>query len=200
MGKRRALAWTSAVVLLLLLWATRLPALDALPLHLDEGIHLTRAVEVWHLHPFWDISDGKIVNHWLIAAFYPQNAPVFVGRVATALMALLGLAGGYALARSRFGAPAGMLAGALWIAAPYAFFFERLALPDAQIGALVALTLWASVRLARRGRTRDAVKPAWRSRWRCCSSSRRRPLCSPWSSSWRRWGARPGSSASGTWG
>jgi hypothetical protein len=65
--------------LLLVLWMTRLGALDLLPLHNDEGLHLTRAVEVWNGHPFWAISDGKIVNHWVIAAFYPQHAPAFAG-------------------------------------------------------------------------------------------------------------------------
>jgi len=34
--------WT--VGILLILWATRVSSLDALPLHNDEGLHLTRAV------------------------------------------------------------------------------------------------------------------------------------------------------------
>lgn len=142
---------TVGVALLLILWATRLTSLTALPLHNDEGLHLTRAVEVWNGHPFWDISDGKIVNHWLIAAFYPQNAPDFGGRFATLLVSMIGLAAGYALARRSW------LAGALWIGSPYLFFYERLAFSDAEAGALVVLTAWLSVRLAHRGRTRDAV-------------------------------------------
>ena len=79
MNKR---TWWIGILLLLALWATRLNALDLLPIHNDEGLHLTRAVEVWNGHPFWAISDGKIINHWLIAAFYPQNEPVFAGRIA----------------------------------------------------------------------------------------------------------------------
>src|SRR5579859_4216760 len=99
-----------ALVLLLLWFATRLPALDKMPLFVDEGVHLTRAVEVWHGHPFWDISDGKIINHWPIAAFYPQNNPVFMARISTILVSLVGLAAGYALARRWFGQTAGVLA------------------------------------------------------------------------------------------
>ncbi|MFN8380080.1 MAG: hypothetical protein U0452_15565 [Anaerolineae bacterium] len=96
--------YAALVVLLLLLWGNRLAALDSrLPLHNDEGLHLTRAVEVWNGNPFWQINDGKIVNHWLIALFYPQSAPEFVGQVATVLVALIGLAAGYALVRPRFG-------------------------------------------------------------------------------------------------
>ena len=146
------------VGLLLLLWFSRIVGLEALPLHNDEGLHLTRAVEVWNLHPFWEIRDGKIINHWAIAPFYPQNAPVFVGRIATVFISLIGFAAGYALIRRIFGAQAALLAGALWIASPYLFFFERLALSDAEAGALVVLALWASWLLAKRGTIRAALR------------------------------------------
>ncbi|NDJ61124.1 MAG: glycosyltransferase family 39 protein [Chloroflexi bacterium] len=150
-------AWLPAVILLCGLWATRLPALGGLPLHNDEGLHLTRAVEVWNLHPFWVISDGKIINHWPIAALYPQNAPVYAGRLPTLLIAVLGFAAGYALMRARFGAAAAVLGGVLWIASPYLLFFERLALSDAEAGALVVVALWASLRLAQSGARRAAL-------------------------------------------
>ncbi|MFO7321812.1 MAG: glycosyltransferase family 39 protein [Chloroflexota bacterium] len=144
------------VVLALLYWATRLPALDALPLHNDEGLHLTRAVEVWNLHPFWQISDGKIINHWLIAAFDPRNAPVFVGRIATLFAGMAGVCAGYALARraSRRGS---WLAAVLWIACPYLFFYERMALSDAEAGALVVIAVLAALRLARRPTPANAI-------------------------------------------
>jgi Dolichyl-phosphate-mannose-protein mannosyltransferase/Cellulase (glycosyl hydrolase family 5) len=146
-----------AVSLLLVLWATRLNALELLPLHNDEGLHLTRAVEVWNGHPFWVISDGKIINHWLIAAFYPQHEPVFAGRVATVFVAVLGLAAGYALIRRIFGESGAVLAGALWIASPYLFFYERLAFSDAEAGALVVAALWAGLQFTRSGRQRYAA-------------------------------------------
>lgn len=148
--------WT-ILVLLLLFWGTRLAALEALPLHNDEGLHLTRAVEVWNLHPFWEISDGKIINHWLIAAFYPQNAPVFVARYATVLVGLFGLAAAYALTRRAFGPLPALLAGLLWITSPYLFFYERLALSDAEAGALVVVSVAFALRLARTGARRDAI-------------------------------------------
>lgn len=144
-------------LLLLILWLSRISGLDALPLHNDEGLHLTRAVEVWNLHPFWEIRDGKIINHWAIALFYPQNAPVFAGRVATIFVSLTGFAAGYALVRRLFGATPALLAGVLWITSPYLFFFDRLALSDAEAGALVVLALWAGWRLAERGSIRRAA-------------------------------------------
>jgi hypothetical protein len=145
------------VILLLILWATRIAALEALPLHNDEALHLTRALEVWNGHPFWQIGDGKIVNHWPIAAFYPQQSPVFVGRVATVFVAMIGLAAGLKLVRRLVGYTAAILGASLWIASPYLFFYERLALSDAEAGALVVVTLLAAMRLAHSGCWRDAV-------------------------------------------
>lgn len=145
------------VILLLILWGTRVAALESLPLHNDEGLHLTRAVEVWNGHPFWNISDGKIVNHWLIAAFYPQNSPVFIGRIATIFVSMIGLAAGCALINRYFGTTAALLAGVMWIASPYLFFYERTALSDSEAGALVVMAAWSSLRLARSGAIRDAI-------------------------------------------
>lgn len=146
-----------SLLLLIILWGTRLYSLEALPLHNDEGLHLQRAVEVWHGHPFWAITDGKIINHWLIAAFYPQNAAAFVSRYATLLVSMLGLAAGYALMSRLFGTVSAVLGAVFWIATPYLFFFERTALSDAEAGALVVVTLWAAYRLAESGRARDAA-------------------------------------------
>ncbi|MBL8120078.1 MAG: glycosyltransferase family 39 protein, partial [Anaerolineae bacterium] len=139
-------SWWIGVGLLLGLWATRVGALELLPLHNDEGLHLTRAVEVWHLHPFWAINDGKIINHWLIAAFYPQHEAAFAGRIATVLVSLVGLAAGYALTRRVIGSAGAFLTGMLWIANPYLFFYERLAFSDAEAGALALAALWAAWR------------------------------------------------------
>jgi hypothetical protein len=149
--------WLPALGLLLFLWLTRLPSLDLFPFHVDEGIHTRWAIEVWGGHPFWNISDAKIIAHWPIAAFYPQHAAPFVARMPTVMIAMLGLAAGYALARRLFGARAAFLAGAMWIASPYLFFYERQALMDGEIGDLGVLALWGSVILTQRGTIRNAI-------------------------------------------
>jgi len=160
-GNRRAAAvfnpWLAAVALFLIFFASRVHALTLLPLHFDEAVHLKRALEVWNGHPFWDITDGRIINQWAIAALYPQNAPVFVARAATILVAMPGFAAGYALARRWFGQSGGLLAAIFWLACPYLFFYERTALADAEAGSLAVVTIWAALRLSRTGRRRDAV-------------------------------------------
>jgi 4-amino-4-deoxy-L-arabinose transferase-like glycosyltransferase len=149
--------WLIVIGLLLVLWGSRIAALDSLPLHNDEGLHLQRAVKVWDGHPFWEINDGKVVNHWPIALLYPQGDPVYAGRMATILVAMLGLAAGYALVARLAGERAALLAGALWIASPYLFFFERLALSDAEAGALIVVAVWAAVLWSDGGRARNAA-------------------------------------------
>lgn len=136
---------------------TRLTALDSLPLHNDEGLHLTRAVEVWNLHPFWEIRDGKIINHWAIAVFYPQNAPVFIGRFPTVLIGMIGVAAGIAVLYRLFGQTAAAFGALLWIASPYLFFYERMAFSDAEAGAWAILALWLALRLAHRSTIPRAI-------------------------------------------
>jgi hypothetical protein len=149
--------WLIIIGLLLALWGSRIAALDRLPLHNDEGLHLQRAEKVWDGHPFWEISDGKVINHWPVALLYPQGNPVYAGRMATVLVAMIGLAAGYALVERQAGKYAAIIAAALWIASPYLFFFERLALSDAEAGALIVVAVWAAVLLIERGRRRYAV-------------------------------------------
>jgi hypothetical protein len=151
------IAFGLAVALLIALWWTRLHALDALPLHNDEGLHLQRAVQVWNGNLFWEIRDGKIINHWLIAAFYPQNAPVWMSRIPTILVALVGLAGGLSLGRRLAGRAGMLLVGLLWVGSSYLFFYERMAFSDAEAGALGSLALLLSVRRAADGRLRTAA-------------------------------------------
>lgn len=149
--------WWPALILLLILWLTRITALDTFPFHVDEGIHVRWAIEVWNGHPFWNISDAKIIGHWPIAAFYPQNAAPFVARIPTVMIAMLGLAAGYVFIRRLFGFPAAIFAGVMWIMTPYLLFYDRMALPDAEAGALGVITLFAAYRLGRRMRYQDAV-------------------------------------------
>jgi hypothetical protein len=131
--------WAEILLILLFFW-TRVAALTLLPLHNDEAVHLNRAIQVWNLHPFYAIDDGRIAGNWAIALFYPQSAPVFAARIATVFVSMVGFASGITLGRlvtrRRSG---GLLAGLLWLVCPYQFFFERLALVDIEAGAVAVL-------------------------------------------------------------
>jgi hypothetical protein len=87
------------LLLLLVFWGSRIAQLDALPLHVDEGIHIRTALMVYEGDPLWRVSNGKIIGHWPIALFQPQQATAFVSRMATVFVSILGLAAGYHRAR-----------------------------------------------------------------------------------------------------
>ncbi|MFZ4814493.1 MAG: ArnT family glycosyltransferase [Phototrophicaceae bacterium] len=160
MTSRRKQHWQQQIPLLLLLWvwfATRLHALESLPLHNDEGLHLTRAVEVWSGHPFWDITDGKIINHWPIALAIPQGNPVWAVRYPTLLLAVLGLSAGLAWIAHHFGRTASQVAGVVALLCGYLFFYERLGQSDAEAGALVMVALWACTLFLERNAFRWAL-------------------------------------------
>jgi 4-amino-4-deoxy-L-arabinose transferase-like glycosyltransferase len=146
-----------AVGLLTVLWGTRLWRIEQIPLHVDEAIHIYTAFMNWEGHLFWRIRTGKLLGYWAIAAFYPQNEMVFVSRIATLFVVLIGFAAGIALIRRLFGTRAALIGGVLWVCSPYVFFLERFALMDAQIGATVVLAAWAALELTQRFRWRWAV-------------------------------------------
>src|SRR4051794_37015119 len=127
-GRLNRVNYWPEILLLLLFFGSRITTLTAMPLHNDEGLHLTRAVEFWNGHPFYDIEDGKVAGVWAIAFFYPRNAPVFAGRIATVFVGLLGITAAIALgrlvSRQRRG---GIIVGLFWLTMPYLFFFERMA-------------------------------------------------------------------------
>jgi len=141
-----------ALITLLGFWFSRVWRLDALPLHIDEGIHLRAALIFWEGNPLWRPENGKTIGHWAIALLWPQNAPVYAARMATVLLVIVGVAAGYALVRRLFGRRAGLYAALLWTVSPYLFFFERTALVDAQTGALSVIAVWAAVELIHRDR------------------------------------------------
>lgn len=145
------------IALLLMYVASRLHALLALPMFLDEASHLTRAQWVWQGQPFYLLETGKALAPYLAALFWPFSGALFLGRVVVILIGTVGLAAAYAAGKALHSRDAGLLAALLWVAAPQLFFYERMALVDTTVGALAMLALGLAVRLARSGSLRAAV-------------------------------------------
>ena len=90
----------------------------------------------------WFGRESKLLGIWWSALFVPPLNPWLL-RVATLLFALPGMAALLALARRLFGPQATVPTGLLLAMAPMHFFFERMALPDAQLVTPLALLLLA---------------------------------------------------------
>lgn len=134
---RRGFTWA----LILLFWWTRLHNLDALPVFLDEGIHIHWARLVWSLQPFHAASDGKLLSIWLQAVFWPFVGTSWVARASTVMVATIGFAALLAFGRRLRPRLASTLACAIYVALPLTIFFDRMALVDAVSAAEVMLLI-----------------------------------------------------------
>lgn len=159
MSRRRVRLAPLALIVALLLagFALRARHITALPLYQDETYHLRRAQAVYRFdaNPV-AYAHGKLLLYYWIGLFRPAytEAGLATARLGVALAGLLAAAGSAALARALFGGRSGEWAGALAVGllafAPYALFYDRLALSDTLAAALSALAGWWTVVTVRR--------------------------------------------------
>jgi hypothetical protein len=116
--------------LILLYWFVRFHHLESFAFFLDEGAHLDWAQWVWRLQPFQAATDGKWLNVLLISAFWPFNGGILLSRASGLLVTTCGFASLLAIAYRVFSFRTALIAAALYIFLPMAFFFERMALAD----------------------------------------------------------------------
>ncbi|NLX08979.1 MAG: hypothetical protein GXY36_04940 [Chloroflexi bacterium] len=141
-------------LLLLLQFGLRARAITALPAFVDEHSHITRArvAYAFDYNPTLT-SHGKLLLYYWIGLFDPRadgDVGLMLSRLSIALFSLLSGAAAAAIARDLFGRGAMLPALAFYVLLPFALFFDRMALADSFAGALAALAVWSSVRLARR--------------------------------------------------
>lgn len=157
---RPGFALALAVALLLVGFGLRTQGITALPLYQDETYHLRRAEAVYRFedNPI-AYAHGKLLLYYWIGAFRPAytEAGLATARLSVALTGLLAAAGGAALARALFGRRAGLLALAFLVFAPYALFYDRLAMSDSPAAALSALAGWWTLAAIRRPTRRRGI-------------------------------------------
>lgn len=121
------------VGLLWLLWFTRAHDIMALAVFVDESLHILRAQMVFDFNDATaSILPGKLLLYYYLGLFDPQNVGgAWLSREAIALLALLGAALTFALARQLFHRwSISLLAAILYALSPFMLFFERMALSD----------------------------------------------------------------------
>ncbi|KAB2866277.1 MAG: hypothetical protein F9K46_02645, partial [Anaerolineae bacterium] len=121
------------VGLLWLLWFTRAHDIMALAVFVDESLHILRAQMVFDFNDATaSILPGKLLLYYYLGLFVPQNVGgAWLSREAIALLALLGAALTFALARQLFHRwSISLLAVILYALSPFMLFFERMALSD----------------------------------------------------------------------
>jgi len=148
------------VVLAGLYLASRLFALTALPMFLDERIYLRWAYWITQGRrlqvPF---VAGKGLSVWVLAAVTPHTAnPLLAGRLLTVAVGILTLVAVHRLAARLTGdVRVADLAAVFYIACPFTLFHDRMVLADPYLSAFTAWTLLLSLRLRDTPRLRDGI-------------------------------------------
>ena len=147
-------------LLLFLYLASRLTALGALPMFLDERIHLRWA---WWIAqgrrlrlPF---ISGRGLSVWLLAGIVPHvQDPLRAGRLLTVAIGVVTLVAIHRLAfRAAGDARAADLAALFYVACPFTLLYDRMVLTDAYLAAFTALVLLLSIEMARAPRPGTGV-------------------------------------------
>jgi 4-amino-4-deoxy-L-arabinose transferase-like glycosyltransferase len=140
-GRKNPLLWPE-LVLLLLQVGLRLHRLGLFPVFIDETLHIMRARDTLDLHPLAGVAHGKALIPWLLALVQPLENAVWASRAMVVLVSALGLAALLALGRRLLGRRVALVAGLLYVALPFTFFFERLAMSDGLAAAFGLLSGW----------------------------------------------------------
>ncbi len=147
-------------VLAFLYLSSRLVALSALPMFLDERIHLRWAYWIAQGRrlrlPF---ISGRGLSVYLLAAVVPRlEDPLLAGRALTVAVGLATLFACHRLAlRATGDTRVADLAALFYIACPFTLVYDRMVLTDAFLAAATALVLLLAMRVAEAPRPRDGL-------------------------------------------
>ncbi len=146
------------VLLLLLIWLTRLIGIALFPPFIDEMIHVHGSELGYSVSPLVNADLGRQGTIWWMMLFQAHlGSPVWIARVATVLVLMPGLAALLATARLAAGYCGAALAGLLFMFSNYHMFFGRLALADPIAGSAVLVAIYFAARLKRRRSLFDAL-------------------------------------------
>lgn len=146
------------LLLILIFAGVRLGDLMRFPIFIDEAIHVDWANDVYALRPLTGAANGKLFGLWWMALMGMEgDQALFLARAATVLFSVIGAALLYRLGAMLTGRRAGLLGLILYAAAPYSFFYDRMALVDSYVAPWALLALWFAVRHVRHARRLDAA-------------------------------------------
>lgn len=138
----------AALVLLTLTYGlTRIWRLTALPMFFDEAGHLLWGERGSFARAMYDGKLLQVAAGAVTLRLFPD--PLWAGRFATVMVGFVALLAAFALGRRVGGRAGGLLTAALYVASPFALFYDRLALADGFVSAFSALVILATIDLAR---------------------------------------------------
>jgi hypothetical protein len=129
---------------------TRIGSLEALPIFLDEAVHLQWAERLYGegriLRP---VASGRVMAVAAYGLALPFEDRLYVARLIAALVGGVTLALVWVLSRRLFGDSAALIAGLLYVLSPFALVYDRLALSDGFLSVCVTGLMLATLELSR---------------------------------------------------
>lgn len=144
---------------------TRLTNLLLLPLFTDESIYIYWAKVIASTHAQWFISltDGKPpLLIWMISfllSIFPSDWYLLAGRLPSVAAGLIGCIAIYKTGELVFSKRAGIIAAALYILCPMLLFYDRMALFDSSLTAMLITSVYFAIRTGKSRRLSDGL--AW---------------------------------------
>ncbi len=143
---------------------TRFYNLLLLPLFTDESIYIYWAKVISSTHSQWFISltDGKPpLLIWMISFFlslFPDDWYLLAGRLPSVFAGLIALIAITKTAELLFSSRrAGIIAGILYIFCPMTLFYDRMALFDSMLTAMLLVSVYFALRTGKERELKDAV-------------------------------------------
>ncbi len=137
--------WSQIILALcfLIFLITRLTNLTILPIFIDEGIHLSWAIEIAETQQLIGVTDtGKYLPIWLYALFTPNvSNPLWSSRLFSVIAGFLTLLGLLWLGRLIERPQVGLAAAFLYVITPFTLFHDRMALVDGFLTTLLVYSL-----------------------------------------------------------
>ena len=133
---------------LALYFVTRVFSLSALPIFLDEAVHLQWAERLFSegriLRP---VGSGRLLAVVAYGLALPFEDRLWVARLIATMAGALTLVFTILLSDRLFGTRASAIAGALYVLSPFALVYDRLALSDGFLSACVTALMFSAWRL-----------------------------------------------------
>lgn len=151
-------------ILILFYFATRLINILILPIFTDESIYIywAKIIEDTHSQYFISLTDGKPpLLIWLTAvllSIFPSDLYLLAGRLPSVVSGFIALLAMYKLTEDLFNSRrVAVIAGILYILCPMTLFYDRMALFDSMLTAMLLVSVYFAVRTARKRNIQDAV-------------------------------------------
>jgi hypothetical protein len=152
--------WTLVIGcgLIFCLFLSHLIGIDTFPPFIDETIHIHGSEQGYNQSILANANLGRQFTMWWMMIFQAhQSHPMWVGRVATLLAVLPGVAALMGIGKLAAGNWGMGLTGLVYLFSSYHFFFGRLALADPTAASATFIAVYAAYRLSRRYRISDAL-------------------------------------------